>query len=88
VQALDFVFGPHTFTVAAKRVVHWSNNLDELEFSYNGKPFQLDASSTWLSDPSAAIALTRIGAANAVDLVLKDMDGRHADRGACGKEGK
>lgn len=70
VQALGFVFGPHTLIIAAKRnVSQWHSQVDHLQFSYNREPLNL-ATMSWAS-PDAAMTLTRIGAANSVDMVIK-----------------
>lgn len=71
VQALGFVFGPHTLTIAAQRnVAHWDNQVDHLTFTYNGEPLQLTTIS-WQS-PDAAMTLTRVGPANSVAMAIKD----------------
>jgi hypothetical protein len=73
VQALGFVFGPHALTIAAKRVPKWDNAVDQLQLSYNGQPLDLPGSS-WAS-PDGVLTLNRIGAANAVDLTIKEKMG-------------
>lgn len=73
VQALGFVFGEHSLTIAAKTVAAWNPSIDQLLLTYNGIPFAL-SSASWTS-PDGAITLNRIGAANAVDLVIKEKMG-------------
>ena len=75
VQALGFVHGPHSLTIAAKRVGKWDSKVDQLELTYNGIPFSLsESTSPWVS-PDADMTLNRIGATNAVDLVIKEKMG-------------
>ena len=73
VQALAFVYGPHALTVATNRVAHWDSAVDQLQLTYNGHHLELDGSS-W-SSPDGVIALNRIGAANAVDVTIKEKMG-------------
>jgi hypothetical protein len=51
VQALGFVFGSHTLTVAAKPVAKWDNSVDHLEFSYDGVAMEIETTpmSSWTS---------------------------------------
>ncbi|KAG0604285.1 hypothetical protein M758_10G159600 [Ceratodon purpureus] len=72
VQALGLVFGRHSLTVAVKSVGEWDSKIDQLEFSYNGVPFSLDS---WWISPNGVMKLNRIGATNAVDLVIKEKMG-------------
>jgi hypothetical protein len=74
VQALGFVYGPHTLTVAAQRVAQWDDAVDHLQLSYNGQPLDLQGAPSWAS-PDGALALNRIGAANAVDLTIREKMG-------------
>ena len=73
VQALGFVFGPHTLTIAANRVAKWDEAVDQLQFAYNGQALELQGSAWTSSD--GALALNRIGARNAVDLTIKEKMG-------------
>ena len=51
VQALGFVFASHKLTVSAKPVAKWDNNVDHLEFSYDGVAVEIDnmPMSSWTS---------------------------------------
>lgn len=73
VQALGFVFQDHALTIAANKVAHWDAAVDQLQLTYNGVQFALGATS-WAS-PDGSLTLTRIGATNAVDLVIQEKMG-------------
>ena len=70
VQALGFVFRPHTLTIAAKHnISQWHSQEDHLDFSYNREPLDLDTMSWASSD--ATMTLTQIGVKNLVDMAIK-----------------
>ncbi|XP_024361876.1 uncharacterized protein [Physcomitrium patens] len=74
VQGLGFVYGPHSLTVGVKKVAKWDATVDQLEFTYNGRAFELEGSS-WRSDPDETMTINRVGSRNAVDVVVKDKMG-------------
>jgi hypothetical protein len=74
VQALGFVFGRHTLTIAARKVAQWDKSVDQLEVAYNGEDLDFGGVSSWTS-PEGAMTLNRIGATNAVDLAVKEKMG-------------
>ncbi|KAG0598929.1 hypothetical protein M758_12G112900 [Ceratodon purpureus] len=74
VQALGFVYGSHTLTIAAKRVANWDNAIDHLEFIYNGEALALNLESLWTS-PGGVMTLKRTSATNSVDLEIKEKMG-------------
>jgi hypothetical protein len=74
VQGLGFVYGPHSLTVGVKKVAKWDVTVDQLEFTYNGRAFELEGSS-WRSDPDETMTINRVGSRNAVDVVVKDKMG-------------
>jgi hypothetical protein len=76
VQALGFVFGSHTLTVAAKPVAKWDNSVDHLEFSYDGVAMEIENTpmSSWTS-ADELVTLERTSAANTVDVRIKEKMG-------------
>ncbi|RZC71531.1 hypothetical protein C5167_034912 [Papaver somniferum] len=51
IQALGFMFGTQTFTLAAKKVAQWDDLVDQLVFTYNNEPLTIEEGhlSTWVA---------------------------------------
>ena len=73
-RALAFISGAHTVTIADLKIAAWNPDIDFLELSYNGRPFELFL--TWAStDESHSMLLTRTYPANALHMVVREKLG-------------
>ncbi|XP_038979887.1 uncharacterized protein LOC120110001 [Phoenix dactylifera] len=74
IQALGFMYGSHNFTVEAAHVKQWSNDVDHLKFSYDGKPLLVPEGhlSHWKS-PDTELTLERTGTRNSIMVVLEGI---------------
>ncbi|OVA10774.1 Root cap [Macleaya cordata] len=70
IQALGFMFNSHTFSLAAKRVAQWDDQVDQLVFTYNNKPLAIEEGhlSTWAASDSQ---LTVERTANCNSVIVK-----------------
>ncbi|KAF3780980.1 hypothetical protein EJ110_NYTH37859 [Nymphaea thermarum] len=74
IQALGFMYGPHTFTLGAKKVMKWDNSVDQLEFFYDGQPIFLSEGhlSEW-SSPDHDLKLERTARTNSIIVKLPEI---------------
>ncbi|KAK7244374.1 hypothetical protein RIF29_39195 [Crotalaria pallida] len=74
IQALGILFNSQTFSLEATQTSQWDNNVDHLEFAYNGNSLVLDegALSTWQS-PEKDVKVERVAVKNSIMLTLKDV---------------
>lgn len=74
IQALGFMFGSHRFTVDAARTERWDDEVDHLQFSYDGEPFEIPEGhmSSW-SSPDGQLTVERTGRTNSVTVKLERM---------------
>ncbi|CAN6457705.1 unnamed protein product [Victoria cruziana] len=74
IQALGFMYGSHTFTLGAKKVVKWDDSIDQLEFSYDGQPIVLSEGhlSEW-SSPDHDLKLERTARTNSIIAKLPEI---------------
>ncbi|KAJ3674930.1 hypothetical protein LUZ60_005546 [Juncus effusus] len=71
IQSLGLIFSSHTFTIEAKRVQTWDETTDQLRFSYDGKPIQVQEGhlSSWNSLDDTLL-IQRTGRVNSVIIRL------------------
>ncbi|KAF9587972.1 hypothetical protein IFM89_006297 [Coptis chinensis] len=73
IQALGVMFDFHTFSVEAKKVEKWNDEVDQLQFTYDGKALEIteDHLSTWQS-PKQEIKVERTSNMNSVTVTLTE----------------
>ncbi|MQL72225.1 hypothetical protein Taro_004556 [Colocasia esculenta] len=71
IQALGLMFGPHTFTMEARRASAWDAAADHFDFTYDGAPVPLDNGhlSSW-SVPDSQLLVERTATVNSVTVTL------------------
>ncbi|KAF5202669.1 Root cap [Thalictrum thalictroides] len=74
IQALGLMFGSHTFSVEAKKVEKWNDEVDQLQFSYDGKSIEITDRhlSEWKS-PKEELKVERTSNKNSVTVNLIDF---------------
>ncbi|KAK9152609.1 hypothetical protein Sjap_000089 [Stephania japonica] len=74
IQGLGILFGAHAFTVEAKRVAKWDDDVDQFQFSYDGKALSIPEShfSEWNS-PEQELRVERTSTRNSVTVTLPGM---------------
>ncbi|OVA13909.1 Root cap [Macleaya cordata] len=74
IQALGMMFDSHTFTVEAKKVAKWDDEVDQLEFSYGGKALVIPEGhlSEWKS-PQQDVRVERTSSKNSVTVTLPEF---------------
>ncbi|CAN0928913.1 hypothetical protein LINGRAHAP2_LOCUS36750 [Linum grandiflorum] len=77
IQALGFLFNAAhtTFTIEASKSATWSNDIDHLIFSHNGKELLIPTGhlSTWTSPDNANIVVQRTSDKNSVSITIPDV---------------
>ncbi|KAF3453626.1 hypothetical protein FNV43_RR04067 [Rhamnella rubrinervis] len=73
IQALGILLNSHSFTVESTKVATWDNQVDHLQFTYNGEALVVPEGhlSIWYS-PQKDIKVERISSKNSVVVSLKD----------------
>lgn len=69
VQALSVMFDSHTLVIAAKKLSHWSDNVDAILFKWNGTPISIprDGEAEWRADTAErAVTVERTDDVNTV----------------------
>lgn len=71
VQALGMLFGSHKFSIGAKKVAQWDDEVDQLMFSYDGVAFAVEeeAGAKWVSE-DGQLRVERTYQKNVVEVVL------------------
>ncbi|KAI3865375.1 hypothetical protein MKX03_016415 [Papaver bracteatum] len=74
IQALGMMFDSHTFSVEARKVAKWDNEVDQLEFSYDGKTLVIPEIHLpgWKS-PEQDLIVERTSNKNSVKITLTDF---------------
>lgn len=71
IQSLGIMFGTHTFTVGAKKVAKWDDNVDQFEFAFDSQNFSLPKGplSVW-NAPSSDLVIERTAETNSVTVSI------------------
>ncbi|XP_077231399.1 uncharacterized protein LOC143864356 [Tasmannia lanceolata] len=71
IQALGIMFDSHTFTVTAKKVSKWEDNVDQFLFTYDSMPVFINQGhlSNWAA-PDSNLAVERTSGSNSVTVTL------------------
>ncbi|KAF8026163.1 hypothetical protein BT93_F2849 [Corymbia citriodora subsp. variegata] len=74
IQALGILFNSQSFSLEATKAQAWDDEVDHLNFNYNGQEIELTQSpmSTWYSE-ARDIKVERIASKNSMIVTLKDM---------------
>ncbi|KAG6548542.1 hypothetical protein Mapa_010030 [Marchantia paleacea] len=74
IQSLGLLFGSHSFSVGAKKVSVWNDNVDQLIFSYDGVAFSVEeeVGAIWRSN-SGDVKVERTYETNVVEITVDRM---------------
>ncbi|KAF6163207.1 hypothetical protein GIB67_025071 [Kingdonia uniflora] len=74
IQALGIMFNSHSFTLEAKHSTKWDDEVDQLQFSYNGKVLEIPEGhlSEWNS-PELDLIVERTSSKNSVTVTLPEV---------------
>jgi hypothetical protein len=74
IQALGLMFNSNSFTLEANKVAQWDDEVDQLQFTYNGMPLSIAPVhlSVWEA-PDKHLVVERTAKSNRVTVVIPDL---------------
>ncbi|KAG9146423.1 hypothetical protein Leryth_011711 [Lithospermum erythrorhizon] len=74
IQALGIMYGHHTLSIQASKAESWDDNIDHLEFSYDGEEITLpEIALLFWNSPENEATIERISRTNSVLVSIKDV---------------
>jgi len=75
VQSLGIMFGTHTFTVGARKVAEWDDNVDQFFFTFDNQAFSLteEHRKVWIAPEDKLITVERTDEFNSINVKIPDL---------------